>query len=482
MADATVVIDMGSLVTRTGYALDNEPCFCHSSYVSTQLLKVPSATSVSSSVTSPSRRNAAASQQYRCPYPIYWHASQSKPPKPEGRHCVSDWDAAEVVYRQSFEALNVNEDEVANISGLLLTEPVLNSTLSRERTFEIMFETFSVPRLQLGVSAILALFASGRTTGCVLESGYDVTNIVPIHAGYCVPEGITQGHIGGRDVTNRLSDLLIEQRGFEFSSSSSSRNAAVEHFELVDTMKRENCVICKSEEQALFDLSGGDTNTCFTLPDGRKLWMGSELSRCSEVLFTSNVNSLKGLPMYAYGRDVLGFNKGIQGLVRQSFHSTPESLQWCIFQDVVLCGGNTMIPGFAARLCKELENETLFLRRSPLGSGAPSSSGCSNSILPSSVRRSVVSLPSVPIKGMNCRYYNHLFPARKILNTKLASHQQPAVQKIQPQEQQMSAEISAWLGGSVMASQTSFQDLWTLKSEYEEYGRSIIQKHCLQTV
>ena len=58
---------------------------------------------------------------------------------------------------------------------------------NREKTIEIMFETFKVPMTYLANSAALSLYESGRTTGIVLESGDGATHIVPIYEGYALP-------------------------------------------------------------------------------------------------------------------------------------------------------------------------------------------------------------------------------------------------------------------------------------------------------
>ena len=49
---------------------------------------------------------------------------------------------------------------------------------------EIMFENFNVPSLYISISAVLALYSSGRTTGIVVDSGAGVTNTVPIYEGF----------------------------------------------------------------------------------------------------------------------------------------------------------------------------------------------------------------------------------------------------------------------------------------------------------
>lgn len=55
---------------------------------------------------------------------------------------------------------------------VILTEPPLNAPENRELTAEIMFETFNVPGLYIGMQALLALYASllaerGATIGQV---------------------------------------------------------------------------------------------------------------------------------------------------------------------------------------------------------------------------------------------------------------------------------------------------------------------------
>lgn len=68
-----------------------------------------------------------------------------------------------------------------------------------------MFETFNVPAIYVDIQAALSLYASGRTTGIVLDTGDGVTHNVPV---YTLSHAILRQSWTGRDLSGGATMLL----------------------------------------------------------------------------------------------------------------------------------------------------------------------------------------------------------------------------------------------------------------------------------
>lgn len=65
---------------------------------------------------------------------------------------------------------------------------------------------------------MLSLYASGRTTGIVLDAGDGVSHAVPVYEGFAIPNSIRRIDVAGRDVTEHLQTLL-RRSGYVFHTS-----------------------------------------------------------------------------------------------------------------------------------------------------------------------------------------------------------------------------------------------------------------------
>ncbi len=242
---------------------------------------------------------------------------------------VQDWDAMERIWHYTFyNDLRVNPNE----HPILLTEPPLNKNQNKEKMAELMFDTFNVPAMYISMQAILSLYASGRTTGIVVDSGDGVTHIVPVYEGFAIAHAIHRSDIGGRDVTDYLRRLL-RQRGYSLSSSAER--------EIVRDIKERLCYVALDPEKELklAEKVSGMEKT-YTLPDGETLTIGAERFMAPELCFNPG----------AIGSE----ENALDELIYRSIQNCDVDLRRDLYANIVLSGGSTMFPGLKERLHKEL--------------------------------------------------------------------------------------------------------------------------------
>lgn len=105
----------------------------------------------------------------------------------------------------------------ADLSDLTIGYVDAATTTEAERTkcAEMLFETLGIHQLRFDLDALLALYATGRTTGLSLMVGDSLTSAVPIHEGYPIAKAIEVSYMAGRELTEhigRVAGIFTEER------------------------------------------------------------------------------------------------------------------------------------------------------------------------------------------------------------------------------------------------------------------------------
>lgn len=242
---------------------------------------------------------------------------------------VKDWDYMEKIWHHTY--YNELKQDPAE-QPVLLTEAPLNPKKNREKMIEIFFEKFKAPAFYVFTQAVLALYASGRTTGLVVDSGDGVTHVVVVYDGYSIKHATARMDIAGRNLTDFIQKHLAED-GYSFKSTAEKETAKA--------IKEKLCYVALDyqEEMKAF-LNNPDKKIEYELPDGQKIKIGDVLIRTPECLFQPSM----------LGLDV----PSIQKTISNSVQAADLDLRRDLYENITLSGGTTMFDGMQERLNKEI--------------------------------------------------------------------------------------------------------------------------------
>lgn len=320
---------------------------------------------------------------------------------------VKIWDT---MYQQDY--LSVSSDErfqfdqkqsqqhPVMITGFPTIPLTSSAKKSRKAVAEVFFEQFQAPALYFIKPTTLSLYAHGKVTGCVIDSGKDCTVSVPIYQGYEIKNAVRRIEVAGKHVTRQLNRIL-RQQGYIFHTTS--------EMEVVKEIKRNMCSINPfSEAHATKDAKTQNVEESYVLPDGREIVLEqSLLNEATEMLFDP------GLAGMEY--------EGVPAALLTSVFTADISLRQPFLSNVLLTGGSTLFRNYRARMEGELKAQLTMDKFKVKDEQMEQ------------LKLSVTSSEEL-LSGDQC------------------------------------ATNVAWLGGSVLASMASFQNLWISRDAYYEQG------------
>jgi len=290
-----------------------------------------------------------------------------------------------------------------------------------------MFEKYNIPAFFLCKNAVLSAFANGRPTGVVLDSGSSQTSAVPVYDGYVLQQAIVKSPLAGDFVSNECRKLMEEMNIDVVPPYVISTKEEVAEGEPAKwTRKNKLPEVTKSfndfmVRDVLQDLAAQVLQVCDQPYEDENV----ESMPCAHYEFPNGYNmdfasERFKIPEKLFDpsriQDVSGTSNmlGMGPAVTTSVGMCDIDIRPGLYGSVIVVGGNTLLNGFTDRLNRDLTSKT-----------------------PPSMRLKLI--------------YSSVTSERR---------------------------FSSWIGGSILASLGSFQQKWISKQEYEESGKSCVEKKC----
>jgi len=413
-----VVFDVGSNTTRVGYAGEDSPKGEIASTIGV-ITDVDETMEIDEKTVKPNQRRYHFDPQHMVPVA---NKEMSNPVK-DGM--IEDWDLFEKLLHHIYS--NHIRDKSEG-HPLLMSESPWNTKEKREKLTEIVFEKYGVPAFFLCKNAVLSAFAHGRSTGLVLDSGATHTSAIPVHDGYVLQKGIVRSPVASDILTTQCSELIKEWDvdlvpAYKVKSKVEVGEEEEPDFvlrdlpELTDTYENYmKRLLVQDFQKSVLQVSDSpyDKGELDSLPATTYEFPHGYIRSISEQRFRIS----EGL----FDTSHINIPKGVESTTSLAApHVINTSIGMCdidirpgLYNSVIVVGGTTLINGFVERLNRELLQKT-----------------------PNNMR------------------------------LKLVSNNQASERR-----------FSSWIGGSILGSLGSFQQMWISKQEFEETGRAIVEKKC----
>ncbi|XP_051889667.1 actin-related protein 6 [Pristis pectinata] len=275
-----------------------------------------------------------------------------------------NWDVQRQVWDHLFgkEMYKVDFPETT----IIITEPYFNFNSIQESMNEILFEEYqfqAVYRTNAGTLSASKYFQENDSELCclVVDSGYSFTHIVPYCKGKKMNEGICRINVGGKLLTNHLKEII-----------SYRQLHVMDETHVINQVKEDVCYVSqdfyKDMQTAQLKGEGNTVMRDYVLPDFSTIKKGF-CKPLEEMVFSGKyktseqilrlTNERFAVPEILFHPSDIGIQEmGIPEAIVHSVQSLPEEMHPHFYKNIVLTGGNSLLPGFRDRVYAEVRSLT----------------------------------------------------------------------------------------------------------------------------
>ena len=219
------------------------------------------------------------------------------------------------------EELKINPEN----HSVLFSDSPLSPYITKQNILQIFMETYHVPSFCLSYSPTLSLYNIGLTSGIIIDSGENVTDIIPVFECFTLSHLIKRIDIGGKQINEYLK-LLLKQKGININNS-------FERDQIRDI----------KEQISIININNNNNNNIeksFLTLEGNHLNIGKPRYQCTEILFDPSIISIE--------------SNGISNELQLIINQIDDDIYNLMKSNIILTGGTSLISGFGDRIQNDL--------------------------------------------------------------------------------------------------------------------------------
>ena len=200
-----------------------------------------------------------------------------------------------------------------NQGSILFTEPIIHNKDQRMNLTKYLFEKYEIGGLFFCNNSVLSSFSYGKSSCVVFDSGHSQSNVVPVHDGMIIKNGINFFNLNGKNIEDLIINELIKKQYNEW-----------EGFNILQKIQ-----IVSEIKDMIFTPEENKENKKYILPDKKEIEINEEFVKDMNIKIK---NKLIG-----------NEETNLKSIILKSISSVLLDIKKELINNIFICGGNSLI-------------------------------------------------------------------------------------------------------------------------------------------
>ena len=200
-----------------------------------------------------------------------------------------------------------------NQGSILFTEPIIHNKDQRMNLTKYLFEKYEIGGLFFCNNSVLSSFSYGKSSCVVFDSGHSQSNVVPVHDGMIIKNGINFFNLNGKNIEDLIINDLIKKQYNEWEGLN-----ILQKIQIVSEIK-----------DMIFTPEENKENKKYILPDKKEIEINEEFVKDMNIKIK---NKLIG-----------NEETNLKSIILKSISSVLLDIKKELINNIFICGGNSLI-------------------------------------------------------------------------------------------------------------------------------------------